>query len=194
MSVTVQMEQVEPVLQPQAAEFALESNPHSLAAMVLLFTFIGYGLLDFLINQETYAQRALYEIYLGGGVVIAIVVMLWLLAAKLPKLESIMIGCFVGCAVGAALYPGLLRINQLTDTTCLQTYQYVLQKDYALKPLKDETLPTLFFKSDLDSWSHFELKSIHDIQLRKGGLAFYQINMAPIYADMRQYFKNARNS
>jgi hypothetical protein len=189
MGIEVKMEAVENTLLAQKAEFALESNPHSLTAAILFFTFIGYGLLDLLINQETYAESPLYDVYLGGGVVAAILVMNWLIRAKVPKRESILVALLFGGAFGMALYPGLLRINQLTDTRGLQTYQYVLQQDYSLKPLNDSALPSFYFESDLDYWSHFDWDSIHNIELRKGGLNFYQINMAPIYADRREYFR-----
>jgi hypothetical protein len=141
--IDVKMDQVENALQAQSAEFALESNRHSLAAAILFFTLLAYALLDFLINQETYADFPFYNIYIyiGSGVFMAIIVMGWLRRAKVPKRESIIVALLLGGVFGVALYPGLLRLNQLTDTQGLQIYQYVLQKDYSLKPLDSNALP-----------------------------------------------------
>jgi WD40 repeat protein/RsiW-degrading membrane proteinase PrsW (M82 family) len=163
-----------------AAGFALESNRHSLTAMILFFLLVAYAVLDFTyFNQETYAEQPLYEVYLWGAVGMAILVMGWLIRAKVPKRESVMLALLVGGAFGAALYPGLLRLNQLTDQVGLTTYQYELQSDLSFKPVADKTLPTLYLDDD-DYWSEFETGSIHEFQLRKGGLGFYQINLAPI--------------
>ena len=192
MGIDVKTEQIDNNLSDKSFEFALESNPHSLIAVILLLTFLIYASVDSIINSETYIDKSFYQIYLWSGVVTSIIVMGWQMIAKVPKSESFAVGLFFGGALGVALYPGLLRINQLTDTQGLQTYQYVLQSDYSLKSLDNDELPRLFFKTDLDYWSHFEPDSIHEIELRKGGLEFYQINMAPIYADMRQYFRSSK--
>jgi hypothetical protein len=189
MGIETKAEQIEKVLKEQPSNFSLESNPHSLIATILIFGFIAYGLIDSLINQEIYAQTPLYEIYIGGGILMALFVIIWLIRAKIPKRESFMIALLIGGIFGFALYPGLLRINQLTDINGLQTHKYVLQEDYSLKPFRNSTLPHLYFEENLEYWSHFEWESIHEIELRKGGLDFYQVNMAPIYADMRQYYR-----
>ncbi|KHD04925.1 hypothetical protein PN36_05315 [Candidatus Thiomargarita nelsonii] len=172
-----------------AQNFALETNKHSLAAVILFFTLVAYILLDAFLNQETYVALPFYKVYFWGGVNMAVLIVAWLVAAKVPIRKSFAVALLVGGVFGAALYPGLLRINQLTDIEGLQTYQYVLQKDYSLKALNNPSLPPLSFEQDLDYWSHFDWNSIHKIELRKGALGFYQINMAPIYADMRQYFR-----
>lgn len=170
--------------------FALDRNPHSLVALILFFTLIGYALADAVfVNQETYAERPFYEVYSMAGVLVAAVATAWLSRAQVPVVESIVVAVLLGGAFGAALYPGLLRLNQFSDSEGLQPYNYVLQRDLSLEP-EGEKLPTIRFKRDLDYWSHFEIGSVHQIELRKGGLAFYQINMAPIHADMQKYYRD----
>lgn len=188
MGIEINMEPVEKELKTQQ-NFTLESNPSSLTAVILFFVFLGYAILDIFINQENYVDTPFYNVYIGSGILMAVFTMIWLIRAKVPKLESIIVALLLGGSFGWALYPGLLRINQLTDTKGLQTYQYVLQKDSSLQAKDDSTLPRLYFQRDLDYWLHFERGTIHEIELRKGGLDFYQINMAPIYADMRKYFR-----
>ncbi len=38
-------------------------------------------------------------------------------------------------------------------------------------------------------WAQFESGSIHHFELRKGGLGFYQLNMAPVYAAMKEFYR-----
>jgi len=33
------------------------------------------------------------------------------------------------------------------------------------------------------------IASIHHFELRKGGLGFYQLNMAPVYAVMKEFYR-----
>ncbi len=171
------------------AGFALESNPHSLTAAIFFFLLVGYGVLDFMFfNKETYAELPLYQVYLLSGVGMAFFVMGWLSSAKVPKRESVMVALLVGGAFGAASYPALLRLNQLTDTEGLKPYRYELQRDLSFEPLEDKTLPILYLGDDA-FWSEFEFGSIHQFELRKGGLDFYQINLAPIEELKAEYQK-----
>ena len=184
---------LEKKLKEQPSQFALESNSHSLAAAILLIVFLLYGFIDMFLNQEIYVEAPLFKVYFWGGTVVFLLTTIWLIWGKVPKGESIVLALMVGGCFGFALYPGLLRINQFTDTQGLQTYQYVLQKDYSLQPRENKELPSLSFEKDLDYWSHFEWESIHNFKLRKGGLGFYQVDMSEIYEDMREYYRDNIN-
>jgi WD40 repeat protein len=171
------------------SDFALESNPHSLTAAIFFFLLVGYAFFDFMVfNTETYAEQPLYQVYLLSGIGMAVFVMGWLSRAKVPKRESVMVALLVGGAFGAASYPALLRLNQLTDTEGLKTYRYELQSDLSFEPVEDKTLPILYL-GDEEYWSEFEFGSIHQFELRKGGLDFYQINLAPIEELKAEYQK-----
>ena len=174
------------------SDFALESNPHSLAAAIFFFLLVSYAVLDVMFfNKETYAEQPWYQVYLLSGVGMAVLVMGWLSTAKVPKRESIIVALLVGGAFGAALHPGLLRFNQLTDTEGLTSYPYELQTDLSFEPPADKTLPRLYL-GDEEFWSTFEFGSIHQFELRKGGLNFYQINLAPIEKLKAESEKTAR--
>ena len=97
----------------------------------------------------------------------------------------------LGCALAAALYPGLLRVNQLTDRGGLVSHRYALQADLSLKPVEDG-LPVLRFPRYADYWAHFARGSLHEFALRRGGLGFYQVDMAPVNEDMRAWYRSAR--
>jgi WD40 repeat protein len=161
-------------------DFVIKSNQHRLSAAIFFFLLLGYAIFDFMIfNQEAYAEQPLYKVYLLGGVGMAALMMGWLRRAKVSKRESIIIALLLGGVFGLALYPGLLRLNQLTDSNGLKSYQYELQSDLSFKPVNDNTLPTLHLNDD-KYWADFETGTFYEFELRKGGLGFYQINLAQI--------------
>jgi hypothetical protein len=168
-------------------DFALDKNPHTIAALVVLFGAIAYGLGDFFVNTETYAEAPLYLVYGGGGLFAALATLTWLRGAGIPRPESLGLSVMVGLAIGFALYPGLLRINQLTDARGLQTYAYHLQDDLTLTP-SNPALPELSFPSTREYWESLEPGSVHALRLRQGSLGFYQIDMAPLYQKTRQFY------
>ena len=56
----------------------------------------------------------------------------------------------------------------------------------------DPDLPVLRFEGYADYWRQFKLGTTHSFELRKGGLGFYQVNMQPVRARMREYFTGER--
>lgn len=169
--------------------FALEENPSTLLTLVLFFGFVSYALIDgaFLI-QEIYADRPFYEFYAMTGILLTIVAGVWLLRAQVPRAESLTLAALVGVGFAVALYPGLLRINAISDANGLQKYAYVLEGNSTFRAV-DVGPPALHFECDREYWAQFELSSIHHFELRKGGLGFYQLNMAPVYAAMKEFYR-----
>ncbi len=169
--------------------FALEENPSTLLALVLFFGFVSYALIDgaFLI-QETYVERPFYEFYVVTGIVVSIIVGVWLLRVQVPRAESLTLAALIGAGFAVALYPGLLRINAVSDPSGLQKYAYVLESNHTFRAV-DAGLPALHFERDGQYWAQFASGSIHHFELRKGGLGFYQLNMAPVYAAMKEFYR-----
>ncbi len=162
------------------SDFALESNPYGLVAATFFFLLIAYTVFDLMFFlTETYAEGPMYYVYFLSGVGMAVFQMTLLMSAKVPKRESIIVALLVGGAFSVASHPGMLRLNQVTDTEGLKPYQYELQSDLSFEPVTDKSLPRLYL-GDEEFWSTFEFGSIHEFELRKGGLDFYQINLAPI--------------
>lgn len=169
------------------SDFALDKNPHTMTALVILFGVIAYGLGDFFVNTETYAEAPLYTIYGGSALVVALATLTWLRGAGIPHPERLGLSVILGLAIGCALYPGLLRINQLTDDRGLQTYVYHLQDDLTLTPTNPE-LPKLVFPNAREYWESLETGSVHEFRLRQGSLGFYQIDMAPLYRKTQKFY------
>jgi hypothetical protein len=172
-----------------AFPFALETNRRALVALGLWAVLMIYGLADFVVNEETYAAQPPYAFFAICGLLAAVIAGLWLRGGDVPFADRMALAIVLGATFGAALYPGLLRINQLTDRVGLHTYLYQLQNDGTLEPLQDGP-PVLVFPRYADYWSSFSAGSLHEFRLRKGGLDFYQVDMAPVNDAMRGYFRN----
>jgi hypothetical protein len=174
-----------------ASGFALEKHRHALVAAVLVILFLSYGVVDVALNEEVYAVELPIVLFVLAGAIAALASMIWLLAAKVPRIETLGLSLLLGGAIGFALYPGMLRLNEATDNEGLHAYQYRLIEYVVFSPA-DPNLPALRFPGDADYWRRFKLGTTHSFQLRKGGLGFYQVNMEPVHARMREYFIGKR--
>lgn len=175
--------------------YALEKNPVALGMVILFFVFVVYALADTLfVGHESYVETPYYALYALAGVALCVVGQQWMHRARVPMAESIAVAVLAGAAFGAALYPGLLRINQLTDTDGLTLYEYRMTAPSHFAPLR-EGLPLLDFpERHAEFWSGQPAGAIEKFELRKGGLGFYQINMRPIYDRIESFYQSGGGS
>ena len=171
--------------------FALESNRHALAAVMLVLLLLGYCVVDFPLNEETYAVDPPLVLFVLAGAIAALASMVWLASADVPRTETLGLSLLLGGAIGFALYPGVLRLNEATDTGGLRACEYRLTEYVVFSPA-DPDLPVLRFPTDADYWRQFKLGTTHRFELRKGGLGFYQVNMQSVHAKMHEYFIGKR--
>ncbi len=183
-----------PLSVDQLEPFALSKNPVALGFVAVFFISSSYALADALfLNTETYAAEPLYPIYVTAGLTIALLGIWLMRAAEVPIIEALVVATLTGGAFGAALYPGLLRINELTDTAGLQTYEYTMIEPAYFVP-EQKGLPELRFpERHREFWAQHTPASRHAFQLRKGGLDFYQIDMRPVYDRIRDYYEKKRS-
>jgi len=176
-----------------AKPFAIEKNRTALTLTAVFFVLLAYAIVDggFLLH-ETYALEPPFESLIIIGLMAMGIGMLWMLRSRVPFVESLVIALFTGAAAGAAAYPGLLRINALTDTEGLRPYDYELRSCTELRPHM-AGLPVLAFPKYCDYWSQFKAGSVQVFELRRGGLNFYQLNMAPIEQRMRIYYRKQKH-
>jgi len=171
--------------------FALESHRHALVATVLALFLLSYAIFDFALYEESYAVEPPWVLFALGGATAVLVGMLWLASAGVPRAETLGLSLLLGGMVGLALYPGLLRLNEATDSEGLRDYEYRLTAYVVFSPV-DSRLPGLEFPSYKDYWRQFALGTTHQFELRKGGLGFYQVNLAPVRAKMREYLTSGK--
>jgi hypothetical protein len=170
-------------------QFALEKNPWTLATVIAFFALFVYALLDGLfLNPETYAEPPRFAAYAVAGAVVAIAVFGLLRRAGAPAGESVALALLTGAALGAALYPGLLRINQLTDRHGLQVHVYEHRGGGHFVP-RASGPPPLDLSRYAEYWGKLRAGAGYEFELRRGGLGFYQLNLAPLYAAMREHYR-----
>ncbi len=168
--------------------FDLQSHPRTKAAVAVSLLLIFYTALDTFLIDETYVENFQWTTWGVAGLIAALLAQRWIVGPKIPKVVSIGLAAMVGLSVGVALYPGLLRLNQLTDSSGLQPHEYIL-RDYAeLEPVEDG-LPTVRFNHYSEYWRQFPRDSSHRLYLRRGGLGFYQLDQAPLVDAMRAYYE-----
>jgi hypothetical protein len=183
-----------PLSTDQLKPFALGKNPVALGFVALFFISSIYAFVDAVfLNTETYATEPLYPVYVAGGLAIALIGVWLMRAAEVPITETLVVAVLTGGAFGAALYPGLLRVNELTDTAGLQSYEYkMIEAAYFVA--EREGLPELRFpERHREFWAQYAPGSKHEFELRKGGLRFYQIDMKPIYNRIQDYYEQKRH-
>lgn len=175
------------------AGFALERNRASLGALMLIFALIAYAIVDFMVNTETYAVKPPAVLYVLAGALVMLACAITLALKEVPSAEAWGVSVVLGAAFAAALYPGLLRVNQVSDQEGLKPQQYRLD-DYVLFKALDPRLPDLVFIDDHEYWQQFPRGSQHEFLLRKGALGFHQVDMGPVHARMRKFYLGERQA
>jgi len=155
-------------------------------ATVLVLSLLCYAVVDFAMHEEVYAVDPPLVLFAVAGAIAVLASMLWLVSAGVPRAETLGLSLLLGAAAAAALYPGLLRVNEATDDEGLRAYEYRLTEYVVFSPM-DPNLPVLEFPGVADYWRQFKLGTMHSFELRKGALGFYQVNMEPVHARMREY-------
>lgn len=168
--------------------FDLFRNRHAVAAVILLAAIGLYGAVDLILLDETYAGFFPRTTWILGGVVAAALSYLWLSRAKLPLAVAAVLSLMIGADAGFAMYPGLLRLNWLTDTAGVQPHEYILREYVRLEP-RETGLPAIEFQHGLEYWRQLQPGASYTLYLRRGGLGFYQLDLAPVYAATRAFYE-----
>ena len=169
--------------------FALERSPAALTSVGVFLVSTIYALADTLIvNAETYVSAPPYAVYVTGGLAMGLLSGWFMRATRVPVTETVVVAILTGAAFGAALYPGLLRLNQMTDTEGLQICKYQMREPGYFVPQRDGLPEIRFPVRHREFWSHYASGLMQDFELRKGGLGFYQINMQPVYDRIEQFY------
>lgn len=174
--------------------FDLQSNLRTKLVVVMLLSLLFYAALDTFLISEAYIDidSSQWTAWVVAGLVVALLVRRWTTDPRIPRMVSIGLGIMTGASMGLALYPGLLRLNQLTDTNGVVPHDYVLREYVHLVPVHRGP-PEIRFSRYPDYWSQFPLGSVQKIYLRHGGLGFYQLDETPLHDAIRAYYekKNA---
>ena len=175
-----------------AQPFALEKHPWVLVVLIALCVLGAYAVMDtYFIVDEAYADGPFYAAYAAAGVLLALLTSSVLRARAVPRIEAAAMSVLLGAAFAFALYPGLLRLNALTDRDGFHTYSYHNQRPMQFQPAQSH-LPTLHFASYPEYWSQFGEGDEYKFEIRRGGLHFYQVNMRPITSAMQKFYQSRK--
>jgi hypothetical protein len=149
---------------------------------------LGYAVADsFFIYADTYIGKPPLHLFIIGGIVMAVIAYLFLSRSKIPAYISISLALMNGIALAAALHPGLLRINQLTDDEGLRDFTYVRSGNNTYIP-EQTGMPTLTMYEPMEYWARFERGSEYVFKLRKGALDFWQLDESSLVESYREFY------
>lgn len=168
--------------------FRLESSRVAVAVAAAVIGLILYAVADLMLKTEVYAVDPPVQLFILAGGVAFLVAAGMLAAARVPRAETIGVALLFGAASGFALYPGALRLNQLTDGEGPRAYAYRMKQHVLWEP-RDDKLPALAFTDFLEYWHQFKPGAEREFLLRRGGLGFWQIELAPVREEMKAFYR-----
>lgn len=160
-------------------------------SMLLLFlSGLTYFAIDnsFLLS-EFYAQTPSYFLFAFIGLIVGILSYSILKKSSLLPIETWIMTIMLGVTGALVAYPLILRINEWTSEEALHEYTYSYSSDGIwLSKLPD--IPNVDInRLSFTYVSEFKKGDTYDFELRRGGLGFYQVNLAPMKKMQHEFFK-----
>lgn len=157
-------------------DFALDKNPASLTAVIVMFCLIGFAVIDGgFVNQNQLVNAGPILRLLPVLYVLAIPCY-WLLSRRqVPARESVVLSLLLGAALMVAAIPALKRVDQLLAGSGPQEYSYELRDGYRFYA-QNSAAPELCFPRKRKYWSEFKEGSIHQFKLWHGPLGLWQLD------------------
>lgn len=168
------------------ANFALEHNRRAAATAVGIVAVLIYAFADLVANSETYLMSPPYWAFPVGGALAAALVFPWLRRGQVPYAVTTGLAAMLALVVGIAMFPFLLRINQLTDTHGLQSYAYTFTPPGGFAAV-DAQMPDIELARFDTYWENLRPGTMRLFSIRRGGLGIYQIDLAPLYDEIREH-------
>lgn len=176
------------------SNYDLFSSPAVRYVLIAMAVLGVYVLADGFLLEETWPNDPPYTALGMIGAVSAMFVILVLFLKKVPSSVATGVGLLAGAVLMVAGHSGLLRINLLTDTAGLKSYEYEMRRPARFYPVPDtDGLPQIELKPHA-LWNSQRNGSRHRFELRRGALGFYQLNTAPIHQAQRLYQEGYRSS
>jgi hypothetical protein len=158
----------------------------AISFIALVFSFV---IEIYFAASEFYAGGAPYRL-IGVSALLGFLIALLALRHFEPQRQnSALYALLFGFGVGLAAYPFLVRVNAWTDSGGLHQYDYRLGVDYVWRSVLPGTPDLEMYLSGSPWWRQFMPGDGYTFELRKGGLGFWQVNMAPVYDAQKKYGK-----
>lgn len=175
----------------EIANFALERNPRAAAAAIAIIAVLLYAFADIVANSETYLMAPPYWAFALGGALAGVLAFPWLRRGHVPAAVNGGLAAMLALVVAVAMFPLLLRINQVTDRHGLQSFAYTFMPPGAFAAT-DAHMPDIELARFNTYWEELKPGALRMFSIRRGGLGFYQIDLAPLYEEIRQHNNRRR--
>jgi len=163
------------------SEFALEKNPATLTAMIIMLALLAFAVIDgIMLNRYELLDEGRSLWVLPVLFLAPLLLTYWLLSRSrqaVPWRESIIVSMLVGIACGAAYLPALKRIDQYLAAEGSQPYAYQLDDDGLFTPV-DQGLPE--FHGRKRDWSAIKKGDTYELFLLHGPLGLWQLDAAKL--------------
>ncbi|MBU0621005.1 MAG: hypothetical protein KJ795_04065 [Gammaproteobacteria bacterium] len=170
---------------------SLEKDPHGRKALFIVAALVLYAIVDFVAGGDSYIDEpaALMHLYIAAGVLGALLAGAWLYRSALPSGEKAGLAFLIGVLVAVAFIPGALRLNALTSPQGFETYDYYVTNGgdgVLLRPARED-MPVIEYFANHNYWKRYGKDDPYPVQIRKGGLGFYQFNSSAIVDDIHRH-------
>jgi hypothetical protein len=171
-------------------DFALEKNPASLVAVILLLLLLVYAVLDGLFLNDKEALDWGSSLWgLTIGFLLPIPAWMLLSRARVPTRESLVLAMFCSLALEAAYFPAIKRIDEALARDGVQEYAYRQKENSRFEPVT-EGMPVILFGNRKAYWQQFAVGSTHTFAMVRGPLGIWQLDHSKLAPKMRAFYQN----
>ncbi len=187
----------------EIADFALEKNPRTRLAMVVLFTLMAFALIDtFVVSKFELTDHQLASILLnpiglgvllvgyGGGLY---ALYRYFIQGNVPARESWVLSGFLIGIFLLSLAPLAKRFDQIFAQTPSQDYAYHVVDGTRLLPLDASLhLPNLRFPRSREYWAQFTESAEYKIPFLRGPLGLWQLDHEKFDKPLIDFYEKAK--
>lgn len=180
-------------------EFALEKNTASLAALFIIASMLIYALVDtvFINLYEIvgYPDNKSLLIVLSAMPIcfLGYIIHSYLIRSSVPERETIILTILCVISLAIAAHPILQRIDKITASKPMQTYNYRMIKQGVFEPT-EIGLPNLNLRTQCEYWQQYKENTSLQFSLQYGGLGMWQLDGEALDKDIYVYLKKLHPS
>ncbi len=164
-------------------------TPTTIVVAIVFFFFVLYFIIEtYFTATEYYAETAPFLVFIIGGLLVAGIVFVVLRKIEPERKDTFAYALLAGLGMGLALYSFIPRINILTDENGVNSYSYILGTDYIWRAKEPKSPELDLYLKSSRWWKQYEPGDTYTFNLRKGGLGIWQVNMAKIYDDQKEFY------
>jgi hypothetical protein len=171
----------------ETTDFALEKNPRTKLAIIVLFSLMAFALLDtFVISKYELIDQQIGSVLLHPLVMVGLAVFyagaLFLLyrffkQGEVPARESWALSGFLVVIFLLSLGPLAKRLDQVLASSPSQDYAYRIIDDTRLEPVDASLqLPKLRFPRSREYWAQIDKNTDYKIPFLRGPLGLWQLD------------------